>query len=82
MTWKKLSDKQKKAVQTAAKEAAEQQTQKFTMDETSLLEAFKQNGMTITTPDRTPFRAAMKPMYDAYIEKYGDAAVKAIESVN
>ena len=82
ITWKKLSDKQKNAVQTAAKEAADMQTQKFMADETFLIDSFKQNGMTITAPDRTPFRAAMKPMYDAYIEKYGDAAVKAIESVN
>ena len=82
ITWKKLSDKQKNAVQTAAKEAADMQTQKFTADETSLLESFKQNGMTITNPDRIPFRVAMKPMYDAYIEKYGDVAIKAIEAVN
>ena len=82
ITWKKLSDKQKNAVQTAAKEAADLQTQKFTADETSLLESFKQNGMTITNPDRIPFRVAMKPMYDAYIEKYGDVAIKAIEAVN
>lgn len=82
MTWKKLSDKQKNAVQTAAKEAAELQTKKFMADETSLIDSFKANGMTITNPDRIPFRTAMKPMYDAYIEKYGDAAVKAIESAN
>ena len=49
-------------------------------DETSLLDSFKQNGMTITNPDRAPFREAMKPMYDAYTEKYGEAAVKAIEA--
>ena len=35
--------------------------------------------MTITSPDRTPFREACSPMYEDYIEKYGDAAVKAIE---
>ena len=56
------------------------QTKKFMDDETSLLDSFKQNGMTITNPDRAPFREAMKPMYDAYTEKYGEAAVKAIEA--
>lgn len=78
-TWKKLSDKQKNALKTAALEAAEMQTKKFVDDETSLIAHFKSEGMTITMPDRAPFRAAMKPMYDAYIEKFGDAAIKAIE---
>ena len=35
--------------------------------------------MTITTPDKAPFREACAPMFDEYVAKYGDAAVKAIE---
>lgn len=75
----KLSESQQEAVTKAAKEAAEFHTKTFQDDEAALLEKFEAEGMTITRPDKTAFREACSPMYDEYVEKYGDAAVKAIE---
>ena len=54
-------------------------TKTFQDDEETLIAKFEEQGMTITTPDRAAFREACAPMYDEYVEKYGDAAVKAIE---
>lgn len=78
--YQKLSDNQKTAVSEAAKKAAAFHTAKFTQDETDLIKLFQEQGMIITSPDKAPFREASKPMIDEYIAKYGDAAVKAIES--
>lgn len=75
----KLSPAQQEAITKATVEAAEFHTQKFMDDEAALLEKFEENGMTITTPDKAAFREACAPMYDEYIAKYGDAAIKAIE---
>ena len=77
----KLSPAQQDAITRATQEAAAWHTEKFTADETALISKFKEQGMTITEPDKAPFRAACKPMIDEYVAKYGDAAVKAIESV-
>ncbi|AEE17578.1 sialic acid TRAP transporter substrate-binding protein SiaP [Treponema brennaborense] len=78
--YKKLSDHQKEAVTEAAKRAAAYQTELFTADESRLIEVFKANGMTVTAPDKAPFRAACQPMYDEYTAKYGSAAVNAINA--
>ena len=75
----KLSAAQQEAITKAAAEAAEFHTKTFMDDEAALIEKFEQNGMTITTPDKAQFREACAPMYDEYVSKYGDAAVKAIE---
>ena len=75
----KLSPAQQDAITKAAVDAAAFHTETFVNDEKALIEKFEQNGMTITTPDKTPFREACAPMYDEYVAKYGDAAVKAIE---
>ena len=75
----KLSAAQQEAITKAAQDAAAFHTETFENDEQALIEKFEQEGMTITTPDKTPFREACAPMYDEYVAKYGDAAVKAIE---
>ena len=75
----KLSPAQQEAITKATVEAAQFHTETFQNDEATLLEKFEENGMTITTPDKAPFREACAPMYDEYIAEFGDAAVKAIE---
>ncbi len=75
----KLSPAQQEAITKATVEAAEFHTTTFQDDEETLIAKFEEQGMTITTPDRAAFREACAPMYDEYVEKYGDAAVKAIE---
>ena len=79
IVYDKLSPAQQEAITKATVEAAEFHTQKFIDDETALLEKFEGEGVTITTPDKTAFREACAPMYDEYVAKFGDAAVKAIE---
>lgn len=75
----KLSPAQQEAITKATQEAAAFHTESFVSEEEALLAKFEENGMTITTPDKTPFREACAPMYDEYIAEFGDAAVKAIE---
>ena len=75
----KLSPAQQEAITKATVEAAAFHTECFQKDEAALLESFRGYGVTITTPDKAPFRAACAPMYDEYAAKYGDAAIKAIE---
>ena len=75
----KLSPAQQEAITKATVEAAEFHTNKFAEDETALIAKFEEQGMTITTPDKAAFREACAPMYEEYVAKYGDAAVKAIE---
>lgn len=78
-TFDSLSEAQQEAITKAAQEAAAYQTELFTNDETALLDKFAQEGMTITTPDKAPFREACAPMYEEYAANFGDAAIKAIE---
>lgn len=79
IVYDKLSPAQQEAITKATVEAAEYHTQLFKDDEEALIAKFEENGMTITSPDKGPFRDACAPMYDEYVSKYGDAAVKAIE---
>ena len=79
IVYDKLSAAQQEAITKAAQDAAAFHTETFENDEQALIEKFEQEGMTITTPDKAPFREACAPMYDEYVAKYGDAAVKAIE---
>lgn len=74
-----LSPAQQEALTKATEEAAAFHTEKFMADEEALLAKFEAEGMTITTPDKAAFREACAPMYDEYVAKYGDAAIKAIE---
>ena len=76
----KLSPAQQEAIIAAAEKAAAYHTELFVNDETKLVAEFEKYGLTITSPERAPFRAAAEPMFDAYIAKYGDAAVNAINS--
>ena len=79
IVYDKLSAAQQEAITKATQEAAAFHTEAFTNDEQALIEKFQEEGVTITTPDKAPFREACAPMYDEYVSKYGDAAVKAIE---
>ncbi len=78
--FEKLSPAQQEAVVKAAKDAAAFHTKAFQDDEAALIQGFKDYGVVITEPDKAPFREACKPMYDEYVAKNGDAAIKAIEA--
>lgn len=80
LTYKKLNDEHKKILEKAAMKASEYQTRLFKEDEERLISMFEKEGMTVTSPDRAPFKEAHKVIFDEYIKKYGDEAVNAIKS--
>ncbi|WP_301097996.1 sialic acid TRAP transporter substrate-binding protein SiaP [Otariodibacter sp.] len=71
-----------KVVKDAAEKAAEYHSKLFTDGEESLIAFFKDNGVTVTTPDLKPFKAALQPYYDEYLNKNGDVGKKAIEEIS
>jgi tripartite ATP-independent transporter DctP family solute receptor len=48
--------------------------------EKEVFEKIKAQGVTIGTIDKAPFRERVRPIYDAFISKYGDGLIKKIEA--
>ncbi len=78
MTWKKLNGNQQKAVLQAAQEAAQYERNFDNENEAKWLKELADKGMVISTPDLAPFLAAVKPVYDQYVPKYGKDFIDAI----
>lgn len=78
MTWKKLSPSQQKAVQQAAREAAQFERDFNNESEAKWMKDLAAKGMIITTPNLKPFLEAVKPVYDQYEAKYGKDFLDAI----
>lgn len=68
-TLKKLTKNQREIIKNAAQKAAQMFTENFMADEQNLIEFFKKQGVTVTDPDLSPFKDAMKPYYDDFIAK-------------
>ncbi len=77
-TWQKLGEKERGWITQAAQTARKIQNDMVFGQETALLDAFKKRGITVTEPDTTPFREAMRPYYDRLDEKFGKGAVEAL----
>jgi len=71
VTWKKLKANEQQAVLRAAKEAADFERAFNNESEAQWLKELQSKGMIVSTPDLKPFLAAVKPVYDAYADKYG-----------
>lgn len=71
ITWDKFSDADKEAVSRAAREAAEFSRETVRAAEADQLKEMEQKGAIISRPDVTPFREAVKPVYDRAREQYG-----------
>jgi TRAP-type transport system periplasmic protein len=78
MTWKKLKPAEQQAVLKAAQEAAVFERDFDNASEAQWLKDLQAKGMTVSTPDLKPFLAAVKPVYDAYSEKFGKAFIDSI----
>lgn len=77
-TWGALSDEEKGWVQEAITYGGDV-SDRLTFDaEAALVDTFKERGLTITEPDTAPFRAAMKPYYDALEAEFGDGAIAGV----
>jgi len=79
-TWNKLSPADRKIVADAAKESEKKQSELWAKYEKESLDKVKAAGCKINTPDQTPFRELVKPMYDKYGAQFGDL-VKRIQDV-
>jgi TRAP-type C4-dicarboxylate transport system substrate-binding protein len=77
-TWKKLSPPQQALVQKAAQEAANFERAWDNKMEADWLNELKAKGMDVRTPDLKPFRDAVKPVYQEYSAKYGQALIDSI----
>lgn len=62
-TWSKFNEEQKQVFTEAARVAAEFNNNNRLRDEAKLVEFFKSQGMTITTPDREAFRTHVQKAY-------------------
>ncbi|MCK3655544.1 sialic acid-binding protein [Pasteurellaceae bacterium Macca] len=71
-----------KVVKDSAQKAAEYHTKLFMDGEKELVQFFKDKGVTVTTPDLKPFKAALQPYYDEYLKKNGEVGKKAIEEIS
>jgi tripartite ATP-independent transporter DctP family solute receptor len=61
--WKALSDSQRQKVQAAANAAAQYNNDNRIREEGQLVDFFKQQGLTVTTPDVDAFRKAVQQTY-------------------
>lgn len=77
-TWDGFSDKEKGWVRDAVAAGGKVSNDLTFGKEKSLIDAFKAKGLTITTPDLAPFRAAMKPYYDQLEAEFGAGAIKEV----
>ena len=80
-TMEDLPKNLQKVVKDAAVKAAEYHTKLFQDGEKNLVSFFKEKGMTITYPDLKPFKAALKPYYQVYIDKNGKVAQEAVDEI-
>ncbi len=78
ITWKKLKKTEQDAVLRAAKEAADYERAFDNESEAQWLKDLQTKGMIVSTPDLAPFRAAVKPVYEAYSDKYGKDFIDSI----
>ncbi|ACA30832.1 sialic acid TRAP transporter substrate-binding protein SiaP [Histophilus somni] len=81
-TLEDLPEDLQKVVKEAAENAAEYHTKLFKEGEKNLVAFFKEKGVTVTTPDVKPFRDALKPYYDEYLNKNGALGKQAIEEIS
>lgn len=65
-----------------ANKAAKSHTDMFKKDEAKLISFFKNKGLTITYPDLVPFRAALKPVHNEYIEKNKELGQKLFDAID
>lgn len=88
ITWKRLTDDQKKIIKEAAAEAVNWERKEVKKDDDLFREQVKKSGTTVivlTPEQRAEFRKAAQPVYDEFVKEQGQTgadAVKAVEAVN
>ncbi len=80
--WDTLSGEEQGLIKKFAKEAQAEQRKLWADLEVKALETMKKEGAEITQiPDKGPFQAAVKPVWDQFGAKYADV-VKRIQQVS
>lgn len=80
-TMEELSPALRQVVETAAINAAQYQTELFEEGEANLVKFFEEQGVTVTRPDLAPFKQAMQPYYEEYIEANGGEGRAAVAEI-
>ncbi len=82
-TWEKLDDEQKEVFQEAAQVAAYFNNNNRIRDEAKLVEFFKEQGLTITEPDREAFRKQVQECYleSKYAEDWPEGLLERINAI-
>lgn len=80
--YEKLPIDLQKILVDGANKAAKSHTDMFKKDEAKLISFFKNKGLTITYPDLVPFRAALKPVHNEYIEKNKELGQKLFDAID
>jgi TRAP-type C4-dicarboxylate transport system substrate-binding protein len=62
-SWNALKPEQRRKLQAAAQSAAQYNNENRVREEAQLVEFFKQQGLTVTTPDRDAFRKHVQQVY-------------------
>jgi len=81
MTYQKLNEEQRKAVEEAAKEATEFENNLVAEQETQLVQKFKDNGTQVIEVDTAPFMEKAKTVHAEFAEKYGQELYDSIINV-
>ncbi|AIY06796.1 TRAP-type transport system, sialic acid-binding periplasmic protein [Planococcus sp. PAMC 21323] len=84
-TMDKLPEDLKEIFQAGIEEATTYHTTLFEEQEASLVEKFKEEGMTVTEPDLEEFKTAVSEAYPSYLEEIGEGAedyLKEIQGAN
>jgi TRAP-type C4-dicarboxylate transport system substrate-binding protein len=77
-TWDELSDQEKAWVKAAVNAGGEVSDAMTFQDEANLVAVFEERGLTVTMPDTTPFREAMKPYWDELEAEFGAGAIAKV----
>ena len=81
-TWDSLSKEDQALIKKLAREAQLEERQLWKKVEDEAMAKMKAAGIEVdTVPDKTPFQAAVKPVWDKYGAKYGEL-IKRIQAVN
>lgn len=78
-SWDSYSDALKEIITSAAAEAQAYQYELVTESEESIVEDLKAKGMKVNEIDYDSFRKAVQPVWDNFIETYGEEGQELLE---
>lgn len=81
ITMEELPQDLQTVVKNAAQKASVYHTKLFQDDEKALVAFFQKQGMTITYPDLEPFKEALKPYWQRYMDKNGQVGKDAVAEI-